>query len=225
MMAIDLARLARGIGFALLYAFSLAVILWQSPIYATLPGDIPLPYIHLFPLGPLAALFFVAAFFITMVAVLPKRHEVGAFVIPLTVTLLITGFAFSNIDWTRVIVNLHLTQGGLPPAQSVVLTWVPLSILVLYFENEEAVRLRRHYVAKGIDEAEAQDAARNVRISSLQWILPAVATTLIVFFAFSYSRSGGLQDAVKSLPIGIIFVPLMLAVFVAVLAYVFSQRK
>jgi hypothetical protein len=173
----------------------------------------------------LAALFFAAAFLITMVAVLPKRHEVGAFVIPLTLTLLITGFAYSNIDWTRVLVNLHLTQGGLPPPQSVVLTWVPLSILVLYFENEEAVRLRRHYIAKGIEEVEAVDAARNVRISSLQWILPAVATTLVVFFAFSYSRTGGLQEAVKSLPIGILFVPVILAMFVAVLAYVFSRRK
>ncbi|HLF23161.1 MAG TPA: hypothetical protein VI565_04495, partial [Burkholderiales bacterium] len=88
------------------------------------------------------------------------------------VVLVLNGYAWSNLDWTRLAIDLHLSHGGVPPATAILFGAAPLGVAILFKLLLQPMAARDHYRKKGVDATEAEGA---LGLSGLGMTVVAIA--------------------------------------------------
>lgn len=200
--------------------FALLVLLIQDSTIIGIVPDLPSIALQGIPaVGPYLALLFdlspwgfwvTLAVFIVLAQVLvtassrdPKASEYlylsyGA--------LLLGGYAWSNLDWTRMLLELRspttgipLASGGMPPIETVLLGTAPLVVGVLFWVVLQPSFARAHYRKKGIPEEEVSASVRGAALGPGA-VVGALVGTVIVAIAFQFAMTqGGIADERLSL--------------------------
>lgn len=156
-----LRRWGRRLLIGLVFGPVLAWSTWTVGAGATL-GRIPFP-------APTPALGPAPAWGVTLAAVLvpaaalsaPKEGQGGVGLVSLAAGALVpAAYPWSSLDWSVLLVDLGLTQGGVPPLGVVAAGLAPLGLAWVLHAAALSRQTRIHYEAKGADGREAAEAGR-----------------------------------------------------------------
>ena len=175
-------RVAWKAGFAAVYAALLTTLILTSHIYASFMQFFPDQDIPFVPTLFGSSVAFLVALVVTLLTLLPfvsRERELPGLLALAGVVVVITGYAYSTLDWTRLLKEFGFTVPGFPPWTVILLSALPFFLAMGLQFHENGRLLTESFQERGVPAGDV----RGVRQANLAAGLETLGLTAAAFLA------------------------------------------